>query len=309
MKKTLIHVGLHKTASTFLQSSVWPLLSNFTYLSRPYTQHNHAFNQLQYADDSLYDPDMLKQELAKIPNENLLISDESFSGKPLSFSYINRSIIAQRLHDQFPDAEIILFLRDQNDIIKSHYSSYIKMPFGVKAIDELLYKPKDNYTYKDYLAHPYHFEMSSLYYNTNDVYLHLDCFKYSGLIELYSRLFKKCHVFLYEDFKADPKSIINQIANITGQSIETDFLALKNKSLSPRELEARRKANILSLSIKNRYFRKILQGVMGAVPSSPRESIDKVIKKKVADYYADDNQKLKDLLPNLNWQNYRDKYK
>lgn len=203
MKKTIIHVGLHKTATTYLQSSVWPMVSNYTYLSRPYTQHNHAFNQLQYADDSLYDPEVIQSELAKIGYGNLLISDESFSGKPLSFSYINRSMIARRLHDQFPDAEIILFLRDQTDIIKSHYSSYIKMPFGVKTIDEFLYQPKGDYSYGDFISYPERFDISNLYYNTNDVFLHLDCFKYSCLIELYHRLFKKCHVFLYEDFKRD----------------------------------------------------------------------------------------------------------
>ncbi|MBL4765818.1 MAG: hypothetical protein JKX67_11190 [Colwellia sp.] len=309
MKKTIIHVGLHKTATTYLQNSVWPMVPNYTYLSRPYTQHNHAFNQLQYADDSLYDADILQSELAKIGYGNLLISDESLSGKPLSFSSINRSMIARRLHAQFPEAEIILFLRDQTDIIKSHYSSYIKMPFGVKTIDQFLYKPKGDYSYQNFLAHPERFDMSSLYYNTNDVYLHLDCFKYSCLIELYSRLFKKCHVFLYEDFKRDQTSIIRKIETIMGQPIETKSLSLTNKSLSSAALDARRQSNILTSSIKNRYLRKVLQQIMRITANSSEQHIDKTINNSVANYYAADNQKLKKLLPDLNWSAHLGKYK
>ena len=120
------------------------------------------FNQLQYADDSLYKKDLVVKELIQISASRLLISDESFSGKPVYFSYLNRSIIAKRLADIFPNAEIILFLRDQRDIILSHYSSYIKMPYGTKTIEKLFYRPKTNYTHTDYLKAPHRSDMNSL---------------------------------------------------------------------------------------------------------------------------------------------------
>ncbi len=55
MTKAFIHVGLPKTATTFLQEKIFPRLSNTTLISRPYTQQSKAFNQLQYADDCHYD--------------------------------------------------------------------------------------------------------------------------------------------------------------------------------------------------------------------------------------------------------------
>lgn len=308
MSKTIIHIGLHKTASTYLQESVWPTLTNFTLLSRPFTQHNYAFNQLQYADDSLYDPELITSTLQQIPYQNLLLSDESFSGKPLSFSYINRSLIANRLHQQFPNAEIILFLRDQKDIIKSHYNSYIKMPYGIKKINDFIYQAKTDYSYSNYLSDPNNYDLSSLYYNTNDIFLHLDCFKYTCLVELYMKLFNKCHVFLYEDFKVNPAGIISRIEDIVEQRIEPKSFEIKNQSLTAIDLERRRQANQLSYAIKNRYFRKLIQGVMACRPTSQFDDLNSQIDTVVSDHYVADNLKLKKLLPSLNWADHTDKY-
>jgi hypothetical protein len=308
MSKTIIHIGLHKTATTYLQENVWPTLTDFTLLSRPFTQHNHAFNQLQYADDSLYDPELLTAILKQIPSQNLLLSDESFSGKPLSFSYLNRSMIANRLYQHFPNAEIILFLRDQKDIIKSHYNSYIKMPYGVKKIDDFIYKAKKDFSYSDYLKQPNKYEMSSLYYNTNDTFLHLDCFKYTCLIELYKKLFNKCHIFLYEDFKADQAAVIHRLEDIVEQRIKPKGFEVKNQSLSAISIERRRQANQLNYSITNRYMRKLIQGFMACRPVSKLDDLNSQIGEVVSDHYVADNIKLKKLLPSLNWAEHSDKY-
>jgi len=113
-KNVILHVGLHKTASTFFQECVWPQLKTYTQLTRPYTQHNHAFNQLQYADDSLYDKELVIKELDKINAQNLLISDASLTGKPVIFSYINRSLIAKRLKEIFPRMVELYHMLDQD---------------------------------------------------------------------------------------------------------------------------------------------------------------------------------------------------
>ena len=62
-KKHYIHIGLHKTGTTFLQNRIFSLFTNLIFLTRPYTQQNNAFNKLQYADDSLYDGDEVQNEL------------------------------------------------------------------------------------------------------------------------------------------------------------------------------------------------------------------------------------------------------
>jgi len=307
MSKTIIHVGLHKTATTFLQLNVWPQISGYTYLSRPYTQHNHSFNQLQYADDSLYDKNLVIRELNRIAANRLLISDESFSGKPLYFSYLNRSIIAKRLKDLFPKAEIILFLRDQKDIILSHYSGYTLMPYGIKQIKDLFYRPGPDYTYDDYLDKPHRYQMSSLYYNTNDYFIHLDCFLYTNLVSLYIDLFDKCHVFLYEDFEKDFGESIARLEEIVGEHIGVKSMKRENVSLSPTQIEKRRKANCVP-PISNKYLRKLVQ-VAIRIASNAQDKDLKIIAHEIAGgYYSQDNQALKSMLPSIGWDKHPDKY-
>ena len=308
MRKTIIHVGLHKTATTFLQQNVWSKISGYTYLTRPYTQHNHAFNQLQYADDSLYKKDLVAKELEQISASQLLISDESFSGKPIYFSYLNRTIIAKRLADLFPNAEIILFLRDQKDIILSHYSSYIKMPYGTKKMEQFFYRPKTNYTYTDYLENPHRYEMDSLYYNTNDYFIHLDCFKYSPIISLYSSLFEKCHVFLYEDFKDCNKEVILALEQIIGKHIHIESTERKNISLSFKELERFRKINLIPPISNNRYLRRLAQVAMKFDLSTQNKDLKTLAQKIAGTYYSEDNRLLKEILPHLGWNRYPEKY-
>jgi len=308
LSKTFIHVGLHKTATTYLQSNIWPSLSNITCLTRPYTQHNNAFNQLQYADDSLYDAKLFDNEVEQFNGKNILISDESLSGKPLSFSCINRTQIAKRLQQQFPDAEIILFLRNQPDIIRSHYSSYIRMPFGVKKFNDFIYKPINDFSYEDSLAQPDKYDMSSLYYNTNDIFLHMDCFKYYPLVKMYRELFNKCHIFLYEDFKENSAKCLSQLGSIFGQDIKPLSVKIKNRALTTRQLESRRKANIINYSLKNKYLKKGLLELFRLrnknVAIAPVDEVDLFTN----GYFSSDNQLLKELLPELNWSCHSGKY-
>ena len=109
-RNVVLHVGLHKTGTNYFQKRIWSQLKTYSILTRPFTVQNHAFSMLQYADDSMYDKELVINELGKIEAENLLISDPLLTGKSITFSYINRSIIAKRLKELFPEAKIILFI-------------------------------------------------------------------------------------------------------------------------------------------------------------------------------------------------------
>ncbi len=308
MKKTIIHVGLHKTATTFLQNNVWPTIQGYTYLSRPYTQHNYAFNQMQYADESLYKKDYILKELEYIGSTRLLLSDEAFSGKPVYFSYLNRAIIARRLQEVFPEAEIVLFLRDQKDIMLSHYSSYIKMPYGTKIIEKFFYKPQTNYTYSEYSKEPSKCNISNLYYNTNDYFIHLDCFKYSPLVELYKRLFEKCHVFLYEEFKQHKKDAFAKLGEIVEQHISIKSSAYENISLTDSELARRRILNKISSCTNHKYMKKLARIALNITPTVQAQDNQAILKHMAEGYYTKDNAILKSLLPCLPWNKHTSKY-
>jgi hypothetical protein len=312
MDRPVIHIGLHKTASTYLQEIVWPKFKSYTFLTRPYTQHNYAFNRLQYADDSLYDKSSIIKELREIEVNNLLISDESLSGKPIYFSYLNRSLIAKRLNELFPQAIIILFIRDQKDIILSHYNSYIKSPFGIKRIEELFWKPKRKFEYKDYLYSPKKYDMSTLYYNTNDYYIHFDCFLYSKLIDLYTSLFENVEVFLYEDFVKNPCRVIQRLEKIMGHKIHINsklFNYRINNSLNYSELEKQR--------LRNKYYQLypnsfLMKGVGQLIKIyerlSPSKNLEQNVYNITKDYYSIDNKLVKEKYSELNWKDHPNKY-
>ncbi|NEO27265.1 MAG: hypothetical protein F6K03_10295, partial [Kamptonema sp. SIO4C4] len=95
-----IHIGLQKTASTFLQEKIFPLFSELTLVTRPFTSQNQAFNKLNKANDLLYDKQEIIDVIQFIQNKEqkskILLSDESFAGKALYYHYINRTLIAYR---------------------------------------------------------------------------------------------------------------------------------------------------------------------------------------------------------------------
>jgi len=149
-EKVFIHIGLHKTASTYLQEVILSNTPDILYLTRPYAQCNKAFNKLQYADDSLYSHEEFLDEISKLPSKKtLLLSDEAFSGFPNGLWYINRSIILTRLKRAFSNAIIILFIRGQKSLIKSHYNQYIKSGYGTLRLKHFIWKPQRNYTVRD----------------------------------------------------------------------------------------------------------------------------------------------------------------
>ena len=68
-RKIIIHVGLQKTASKYLQDVFFPRLNNVAYIGRPYTQENYAFNSLQYAGNSIYNDSVIREEFDRIENK------------------------------------------------------------------------------------------------------------------------------------------------------------------------------------------------------------------------------------------------
>lgn len=233
MPKVFIHVGLHKTASTFLQEKVFPVLTQTTYVGRPYTQQNEAFNKLQYADDSLYHPNCMLQELEKIKGDRILFSDELFSGIPES-NYLNRSTIADRFQALFPEAEIILFIRGQADILLSHYYQSVKIGNTHHGIDSFIWRPQREYTYEMYQRNKLQWDLRSRYYNHFSFNVHPDHFFYFELINLYTNKFKNVHVFLYEDFCRKPAEVVRRLADILEDKVNLPSDALSSKTVNLR---------------------------------------------------------------------------
>jgi hypothetical protein len=221
-QRVFIHVGLPKTASTLLQGFVFPELRETTYISRPYTQENHAFNKLQYADESLYAAEELRGEIERImrleTGRAILISDELLSGAPF-YNFINRGFIAKRLAAILPGAEIILFLRGQRDIIRSLYNQYVKIGWFTGELNSgFISAPGSGFELSDFIKGRRDWTLDNRFIN-HQSFMNQHHFLFYELVKLYEDNFRKVHLFLYEDLAARPAVVLSRLEEL----FETEF--------------------------------------------------------------------------------------
>ena len=300
MGKIYIHIGLHKTASTYMQEKVFPYVDGIFYVDRFYTQLNTAFNSLQFSDDSSYDPNLLKNELEKIKiaakGRPILISDEALSGCPL-WGGGNRGIIAQRLAAVIPEAEIIIFMRDQVDLILSLYNQYLKQGWFSGPLDkDFLWRPGDGVQFGDWVSGDRKWNTDNLRFNPGSV-ISPYTFKYSEIINLYESNFQKTFLFLYEEFVVNQSDVIDKLMNVMGV-VAPSLVAVPesrvNASLSERHLHRSLIGNRLnSLGLPHRgMLNRVLVRLLG--PCIKKQSLDerrKYVSEVLSEYGVfDDNR-------------------
>src|SRR5690554_2825265 len=107
-----------RTASTFLQREFFPHVSNFEFYGVDRTQYSEVFQKILYQDDSCFNADEVAAALKPISNKDAILSNELFVGQSLYLHSTNRSRTARRLKQFFPDAEIVLMLRNQLSLLE-----------------------------------------------------------------------------------------------------------------------------------------------------------------------------------------------
>jgi hypothetical protein len=124
----LLHIGYHKTGSSFLQRKLFDGGDHgFVRLGG----ERALINRYLVATNSFYRPPA--EIVGKIAGEAaaaaasgriLVVSHERLSGYPASGGYDSR-LIADRLHDAFPHARVLIVVREQKSFIRSMYSQYV----------------------------------------------------------------------------------------------------------------------------------------------------------------------------------------
>ncbi len=293
MPKTIIHIGMPRTASTFFQREVFPFIQDFTCIGPEVTQHSPNFQRLLYQDDTLWQPDIFRQLLPNTPNENLLISNELFSGQGLTLSATNRTRTARRLKEQWPDAEIVLLVRNQVDLLQSLYAIGVYGGHHMSP-EEFLYTP-DSTTVRD-----------KDHYPTFVLGESMEPYLYTPLVELYAALFQKVHVFLFEDFEAIPKEFMVNFSQRFGLSMEKklDYGRKQNRSLSARQLYYIKILNqwkplLQSGRLGRGLFRMKLRFIERNLGGGKAFAFSDELRQELNLYYFQDNAKLKKMRPEL----------
>lgn len=315
--KIYIHIGYPKNASTTLQTDIFPNIKGLLYLGRRY-QDKQAY-QTKELSDALYDVAMkdsidfseelnirrIRLTLDDIGNRfnKVLISSEAFSN-----NVADRGLIAHRLKVIFPDAKIIIIIRNQVDALKSMYT-FLCAQLG-KNIN-LSYGRPSVQSFDQWINEQESFFPRS-YINT---------LKYDQLIFKYKTLFGKENVktLLYEHLKKSPSQFFSEIEDFVEAKIkfnsDPQFVPSRNKSPTRNALIYYKLRQKFPNIVPSKYFPSFMTKSWHKILFSNNKGsseyfISNAIEDRILSYYHESNRRLqKDFDINLEKLGYCQKAK
>ncbi len=210
MKDILIHIGYHKTGTSWLQNEIFTSDSDF-FIPLSNNKKGHStiardfiYNSEGYLLNSFDDNvQVIKQNLNDLlGTSNLIdrvpvISHERLSGNPHSSGF-DASIISRRIKNIFPQAKILIIIREQCSWILSNYFQYLSIggTHGIKKYLNTTYDGKRPNFSPDHV-------------------------KYHHLIEVYHEKFGKKNVlvFPYELLNSDKVTFLKQLGSLVKKQI------------------------------------------------------------------------------------------
>jgi len=221
----LIHIGYHKTATTWLQQRYFPQHPQIAFIGEHQelsplliAPHGFDFNP-KFAQEFFYP----KIEHALQNNLIPVISAERLSGNPHSGGYDSKEI-ADRLKEVFQNAKILIMIRHQPEAILSNYKQYIKMG-GICTLKEYMFPPQEG----------------------RIPLFKLDNLKYHRLANYYAKLFgrENLKIIPYEKFLFQPQAFLEELADFMGvdSKVTFPFEEKVNQSPSDAAILLKRKVN------------------------------------------------------------------
>jgi hypothetical protein len=197
----VVHIGFHKTATTWLQHEVFPHHPHLrSYVQGPVW--DDPFLRCIIADsDRRYDSERARSEyeagLARLgplgPEDVVVVSAERLSGHAASGGY-DTVRIARRLHEVVPEARVLMVVRSQVDMIESEYRQLV--------------------------GEGHRGRLASLWTSGawKRVQFDLEHYEYDALVREYHRLYgpERVAVFSYELLAADRERFLERLAKFSG---------------------------------------------------------------------------------------------
>lgn len=286
MSVNIIHIGYPKTATTWFQRSFYPFVRNFNLVDREFIKQEFIFKHALIHEE----------KKLEVSENNQILCEEMIIG-----SIQNGGIhglltekVAIRLKKAVSNPEIILFIRNQPELIQSSYLQYLRTG-GNFSLSRFLF-PKRKLNLVNQLTQ---FDFSF--------------FEFDKLFEFYQSVFgeEKVHIFLYEELRENPQDFVNHFARKFNFDIELkqiDF-SLRKSSFPKLFIPLIRLLNAFtSQSILNKYYLINIPGVYGAVKrliafsssksskKKDRVSLNKKILHYVNNYYSRSNSRLVNII-------------
>lgn len=249
--RPLVHIGYHKTGTTWLQGQVFAsTASGFSLLGG--AQRLIAVNAFGFKPRKVRKQMERQMGEARARGLTPVLSSERLSGAP-HFGGYDSELIADRLAQVFPHARILAVIREQTNMFLSIYKQYIRRG-GAASLRQYLAAPKDGYWMPQF---------------------RFEFLEYHRLIARYQDLFGAANVLVlpYELLRDQPGAFLEQVGEFVGLPAAQPQLRPMNVSLSTFTLSLKRQAN--------RYV--ILDGPVNPAPplafAGAKELLERVCQK------------------------------
>ena len=203
-KRPVVHIGYHKTATTWFQRNFYPHVLGARFVPRA------TVREALIEPSALhFDPAIAAKKLGLGQGERLILCEEGLSG------YLHNGglagclskDVAYRIRSVMPDADIVIFIRAQPSMIAACYGQYVKGG-GTYSVNRYLFPAR-------YLR-----EASAE--TAKAPRFSFDHFDYERLIDLYMDLFgeDRVHICLYEQFRQENHKFLENFARRLGLSVD-----------------------------------------------------------------------------------------
>ena len=244
----VVHVGLHKTATTFLQQSFFPALQGATFVHAthvlpPQPTPIHRFVvELLFRNPATLDVDAHREAIGAFVEAQpgvTIVSSEALFGWPFE-NHVNFRPNAELLAEVLPGAKIWLVLRRQDSWLESAYSQVLKQ--GLSTSPEAFTNYRDG-SFGDFNWNIY-----------NGPNLDVRDLDWRPYVRHYQRRFSAgVLVQPYEAFSDDPTAFLARFCDFAGvPTFVPEKQGRVNVAYSPVSAMTARVINAIPLTLKRR---------------------------------------------------------
>ena len=244
-KRIIVHVGLPKTASTFLQRELFPYLKDVHYLDRSRASELRDVHRLvQQASRRLFadaasDVSDLHREaarrLARVDEPAVLISNETFAGD-VGIGFLDCGSMAQAIQTLFPQGRIFCVLRRQDSFLESLYKHAVAKGYA-SSIELFVNLGAPART-------PVKSPEAKIYTDHNIDYRHVDLARLATiLVETFGR--DRCLFLPYEMLRDQPDAFVGRFLQFAATTVTQPVNPNRRRNLgvSGRALAVLQRAN------------------------------------------------------------------